>query len=164
MDPAERHREAQRRHEAAQRAAGLKRIRLWVRPEDVAAFQEAARSPHALARLRAKAVAEIEQEVREKMAKRLELRTERALLAQARAEARQHPADSNAPPARVRFGHRPPGTFRRALREAGWRYDPVAAVWHLPEDPERWPAAVAILDEAEATGRSFERLAGQPAA
>lgn len=62
-------------------------------------------------------------------------------------------------PARVRFGHRPPGTFRRRVREAGWRYDPVAAVWHLPEDPERWPAAVAVLDEAEASGRSFERLA-----
>lgn len=159
MNAAQRHREAQRRHEAAQKAAGLKRIRLWVRPEDVAAFQEAARSPHALARLRAKAVAEVEQEVRETVTKRLELRTERALLAQARAEARQHPADSNAPPARVRFGHRPPGTFRRKLREAGWRYDPVAAVWHLPEDPERWPAAVAVLDEAEAAGQSFEYLA-----
>ena len=126
------------------KAEGRRQIHLWVKNEDVAAIQEAARTGHGLAR-------------------RLELRTQRALLAQARAEAREHPADSNAPPARVRFAYRPPRGFRRRCRAAGWRYDPVAAVWHLPEDPGRWDAALELLAEAEAAGRPFERL-GPPEA
>lgn len=158
-DAKERRKAAKARHAARMKAEGRRQIHLWVRDEDVAALQEAARSGHGLARLRAEALAKVETEVREAVTERLELRTERALLAQARAEARQHPAGSNAPPARIRLGRRPPGTFRRRCREAGWRYDPVAAVWHLPDDPGRWAVASALIEEAEAAGLPVEKLA-----
>ena len=159
MDPAERHREAQRRHEAAQRAAGLKRIRLWVRPEDVAALQEAARSPHGLARLRKQALKEIKAELRDEVGERLKRETEKAMVVQARADARAHPSGSNSLPPRVRFERRPPKSIRQKARYRGWLYDPVSACWWLPDDPDRWPASEALIEEAEAAGIAVQRLA-----
>ena len=85
-----------------------------------------------------------------------------ALRRAARAEARRHPAGSNAPPARIRFGTIPPEEFRKRLREAGWWYDWITAVWNLPEDPDRWPAADALVAEAEVSGIPLERLAPGP--
>ncbi len=65
------------------------------------------------------------------MRARLRQKTERAMLVQKRAQAR------------------PPATVRNRLKAAGWLYDPVAAVWHLPTDPEEWAAARRLLDELE---------------
>ena len=45
-------RDRMRRFMARMRERGLKRIQLWVRPEDVPKIREAARQPAALARLR----------------------------------------------------------------------------------------------------------------
>ena len=50
--------------------------------------------------------------------------------------------------------------MRNRLKFAGWLYDPVAAVWHLPDDPARWPKTVRLLDELEKYG--IERLALPP--
>ena len=146
-------RAANRRHQrsflARRRVRGLRRLTLRVPPGHVAAHRAAAAGrPRELERLRDR----VEAEVRGHVLHRLDRWNRMALRRAARAEARMHPAGSNAPPARVRFGHRPAEGFRKRLREAGWWYDWIAAVWHLPEDPARWAAAEALAAEAEAAG------------
>lgn len=146
--------ENQQRFVAAKTAQGLKRVILWARPEDVEALQLAARQPHALAKLRKRVEKELERELRNEVAAKLRRRTERALLAQARTEARQHPAEANRPPEAIRFEHRPPVALRARLKAAGWRYDPVAALWHLPRDPAFWSASERLLEDAAVYGIS----------
>ena len=143
-------REKQRKHVAAKKAQGLKRVVLWVRPEDAEAHKIAAEQPQALNRIRKTVEARIERETWARVAARLDRRTERALLAQRRAQARRLQAGSNRPPEKIRFKSRPPGKIRNRLKASGWLYDPVAAVWHLPEDPETWPASQRLLDELDA--------------
>ncbi|MXX87994.1 MAG: DUF3018 family protein [Boseongicola sp. SB0677_bin_26] len=65
MTPA---RERVRRFMARMRERGLKRIQLWVRPEDVPRIQEAARQPAALARLRKEVREEVEEDVKAEIA------------------------------------------------------------------------------------------------
>ena len=48
---------------ARKKREGLKRLWIWVRPEDVEAVQEATLQPRALARLRKEALAKVEAEV-----------------------------------------------------------------------------------------------------
>ena len=48
---------------ARKRREGLKRVWIWVRPEDVEAVQEATLQPGALARLRNQALAKVEAEI-----------------------------------------------------------------------------------------------------
>ena len=144
--------ERQRDFVAARKARGLRRVVLWLPPADVEAIRLAARQPHALAKLRARVEAEIEKEVRLRVTRKLERRTERAMLAQSRARARRQAAGSNRPPDMVRFTIGPPAALRDRLKAAGWLYDPVAAVWHLPTDPGRWEATEALLGEFEAYG------------
>ena len=150
----------QRDFVAAKRALGLKRVVLWVEPEAVPDLRLAARQPHALSKLRQEVEAElrpkIELEVRQRITGKLERRTERAMLAQRRAQVRRQQARSNRPPELVRFKSRPPAALRNRLKAAGWLYDPVAAVWHLPNDPDQWPATETMLDELGAYG--IERL------
>lgn len=144
--------ENQHRFVEAKKAQGLKRVILWARPEDEEALRLAARQPHALAKLRRRVEKELERELRAEVAEKLRRRTERALLAQARAAARLHPAESNRPPPRVRFERIPPASERNRLKAAGWRYDPVAAVWHTPDDPALWSATEALLGALAAYG------------
>ena len=147
----------QRDYIAAQKAKGLKRLVLWVQPEDVETFQLAAQQPHALGKLRKRIRTEIEPGIRDGLEADLTRKTRRALLAQRRARARRLQAGSNRPPEMIRFANRPPGRLRNRLRAQGWDYDPVAAVWHLPDDPETWPASERLLDELDAY--DIERLA-----
>ena len=152
--------EKQRRFVAAKRAAGLKRLVLWVQPEDVEAVRLVARQPHALARYRAEVERELRPKIESKISGRLERRTMRAMLVQRRAQARRTLAGSNRPPELVRFLTRPPAKIRNRLKSSGWLYDPVACVWHLPDDPAQWPETERLLDELEQYG--IERLALPP--
>ena len=142
-------RQKQRDYIATQKAKGLKRLVLWVRPENVETHRIAAEQPQALNRIRRRVETEVERETRARVSARLDRRTERALLAQRRARARRQQASSNRPPEMIRFKVRPPGAVRNRLKAAGWFYDPVDVVWHLPENPEAWPATERLLDELE---------------
>ena len=158
-DAKERQKAAKARHTARMEAEGRRRLTLQVPDEHVAAHREAAAGrPQELERLRE----HVEGEVREHVLHWLDRWNRMALRRAARAERRRHPAGSNAPPARIRFGSIPPEGFRERLREAGWWYDRIAAVWNLSEDPDRWPAADALAAEAEAAGIPLERLAPGP--
>lgn len=153
-------REHQRSFVARQRAQGLRRLTLQVPPEHVAAHRAAAAGrPQELTPLRE----HVEDTVRSYVTERLDGWHRRNLVRAARAEAVEHPAGSNAPPARVRFGRIPPEGFRLKLREAGWWYDWIAFTWHPPEDPGRWPATEALIAEAEAADIPVGRLAPGPA-
>lgn len=144
---------ARSRFQERMAAQGRRRVELWIRADQVAEFQEAARTGHGLARLRREALADVRREVRKSCAAELRRRTRKALLVQARKEARAVPAGANAPPSRVRFGVRPPMLVRWALRELGWRYDPVAAVWIVPQDdPATWDRSLRVLGELERMG------------
>ena len=147
----------QRDYIAAQKAKGLKRVVLWLQPEDVDLFQTAAQNPHAIAKLRRRIRAEIEPDIRKKVEAELTRKTHRAMIVQKRAQARRLQAGSNRPPELIRFKSRPPGAVRNRLKAAGWWWDTVAAVWHLPDDPAAWPATERLLDELEPHG--IERLA-----
>ena len=151
----------QRKFIAARKAEGLERLILWVKPEDKSALKEIARQPHAIAKRRAEIEAEIRRELGPQIKKRVEAeltrKTRRAMLAQKRAQARRQQAGSNRPPEMIRFKTRPPGAVRNRLKADGWWYDTVAAVWHLPNDPETWPATERLLDELDAA-YGIERL------
>ena len=92
----------QRSFVAAKKGQGLKRLILWVQPQDVDALKTIARQPHAIAKMRQKIEAEIERELRPaikaKVAAELERKTRRAMLIQKRAQARRQTAGSNRPP------------------------------------------------------------------
>ena len=148
--------ENQRKFIAEKKAQGLKRLTLWVKPEDVEAHQLAAQQPHALNRLRKKVERELRPQIETKVAAELERKTRRAMLIQKRAQARRQTAGSNRPPELIRFERRPPAVMRNRVKDAGWSYDPVAAVWHLPEDPEAWPDVQKLLDELD--GYGIQRL------
>lgn len=160
---AEANREHQRRFKARQREKGLQPLVLQVPPEHVAAHEAAvAGRPRKLERLRE----HVEATVRSHVLEVLDRWTYRAVRRQARKEARQHPASSNAPPARLRFGKRLPRAVTRQLRDAGWWYDWIASVWNRPEDPDRWHETDALIAEvtaaAEAEGVSVLPLAPGP--
>lgn len=148
----------QRDYIAAQKAKGFKRLVLWVQPEDVETFQLAAQQPHAMAKLRRRIRTEIEPTIRDSVNAELTRKTRRAMLAHERAKARRLQAGSNRPPEMIRFAKRPPAKLRNRLKDVeGWWYDGVKAVWHLPDDPEAWPATQKLLDELDAY--DIERLA-----
>jgi len=160
MDPNDKHKH-QRKFVAARKAAGLERLTLWVKPEDKETLKKIARQPHAMARYLAEIEADIRREFEPRIKRRVEgelsRKTHRALLAQKRAQVRRQQAGSNRPPEMIRFTTRPPGTVRNRLKASGWLYDPVAAAWHLPNDPKTWPATERLLDELDAY--DIERLA-----
>ena len=153
MDAPHKH---QRKFVAAKKAAGLERLILWVRPEDKESLKVICQQPHAMARLAAQVERELRPKIESKISRRLERRTMRAMLVQRRAQARRTLAGSNRPPELVRFLTRPPAKIRNQLKSSGWLYDPVASVWHLPDDPKKWPETVRLLDELEQY--SIERL------
>ena len=157
MDARHKH---QRKFIAAKKAAGLERLILWVRPEDKESLKMISQQPHALARYRAKVERDLRPKIERKISARLERRTMRAMLVQRRAQARRMLAASNRPPELIRFLTRPPAISRNRLKSSGWLYDPVACVWHLPDDPEKWPETERLLDELEQYG--IERLALPP--
>ena len=150
----------QRKFIETRKAEGLERLTLWVKPEDKPALKEIARQPHAIA----KRLAQIEAEIRRELGPRIEARvaaelkrkTRRAMIAQKRAQARRQQAGANRPPERIRFKARPPGEACNRLKAIGALYNPVAAVWELPDDPEAWPAIERLLDELDRYG--IERL------
>ena len=157
MDAPHKH---QRKFVAAKKAAGLERLILWVRPEDKESLKVICRQPHAMAQFRAKVERELRPKIERKISARLERRTMRAMLVQRRAQARRTLAGSNRPPELVRFLTRPPAKIRNRLKSSGWLYNPVACVWHLPDDPAQWPETERLLDELEQYG--IERLALPP--
>ncbi len=65
---------------AEKKAKGLKRLTLWVQPEDVDIHQMAARQPHALNRLRKKVERELRPQIETEVAAELERKTRRAML------------------------------------------------------------------------------------
>jgi hypothetical protein len=150
----------QHRFVDAKKKQGLKRLVMWVRPEDVSALKLAAQQPHSLAKLRKQVEADVTANLKPQIINKVEgmllKRTNRAMLAQKRAQARKSLAGSNRPPNCVRFTIRPPAAQRAALKDGGWLYDPVAAVWHLPDDPATFGATERLLDSMEALG--VERL------
>ena len=160
--------EKQRRFVAAKRAAGLKRLVLWVQPEDVEAVRLVARQPHVVARyrvkverdLRSKFERDLGPKIKREVSARLDRRTTHAMLVQRRAQARRTLAGSNRPPQLIRFLTKPPGVVRNDLKLAGWVYDPVAAVWHLPDHPADWPRTLRLLIELRPYG--IEHLALPP--
>ena len=136
----------QKRFVEAKKAEGLKRVVLWARPEDVDALKTIARQPHAIAKLCKKVEEELRPAIKRKITAQLERKTRRSMYAQKRAAARQHLASSNSPPDMIRFERIPPEAVRSQLRREGWLYDPVASVWHLPTDPDKWPQVMELLD------------------
>ena len=160
--------EKQRRFVAAKRAAGLKRLVLWVQPEDVEAVRLVARQPHVVARyrlkverdLRSKFERDLGPKIKREVSARLDRKTTRAMQRQRRAQARRMLAASNRPPELIRFLTKPPAVVRNDLKLAGWVYDPVAAVWHLPDHPADWPRTLRLLIELRPYG--IEHLALPP--
>ena len=154
MDDKIRNRVNQQRFAQAQKEMGLKRLMLWVRPEDADTLKLAAKQPHSLAALRKKIEVELERELRpivkKKVEAKLRRRTERALLVQKRSQARKRLSGSNKPPECVRFNRIPPAALRDRLRAAEWLYDPVAVIWHLPDDPGAYGTSEALLRDLEA--------------
>ena len=132
MDKKAKNRENQERFAQAQKELGLKRLMLWVRPEDADILKLAAKQPHSLAALRKKIEAELERELRpivkQKVEAKLRRRTERALLVQKRSQARKRLSGSNKPPECIRFNRIPPAALRGRLKAAEWLYDPVAVI------------------------------------
>ena len=158
----------QRKYVAAKKAAGLERLNLWVRPEDKERLKLICRQPHVLARLaarterdlRSKFERDLGPKIKREVSARLERKTTRAMLVQRRAHARRTLAASDHPPDLVRFLNKPPSVLRNGLKLAGWVYDPVAAVWHLPDHPADWPRTLRLLIELRPYG--IERLALPP--
>lgn len=150
-------RQKQRDYIAAQKAKGLKRLVLWVQPEDVDTLRAATRQPHIMAELERRVRDEIIPEIRDQVERELLLRQRRAILAQKRAQVRRLQAGSNRLPELIRFAKRPPGDVRNRLKASGWIYDPVRAVWILPDDPETWPDTERLLNDLERY--DIERLA-----
>jgi hypothetical protein len=148
--------ENQKRFVKAKKAQGLKRVILWARPEDVDALKTIARQPHAITKLSKIVEAELLRELRPKITERVKgellRKTRRSLLVQKRAIAQRQTAGSNAPPEAIRFSKRPPRAIRNALKAGGWLFDPVAVVWHLPNDPASWPEVQQLLDHLEEFG------------
>ena len=157
MDARHKH---QRKFVAAKKAAGLERLNLWVRPEDKESLKMISQQPHAMVRYRAKIERDLRPKIEREISARLKRRTMRAMLVQRRAQARRTLAGSNHPPELIRFLTKPPAVVRNDLKYAGWLYDPVAAVWHLPDHPADWPRTVRLLVELEQYG--IERLALPP--
>lgn len=153
----EENRTYQRRYADARKAEGRKRIALWVREEDIDDLRLAARQSQALSKLKRQVIADLRPKIEAQVAGELTRKTRRAMLAQRRAQARRQAAGSNRPPELIRFVTRPPATVRNRLKAAGWLYDPIGAVWHLPDDPATWPATERLLDELDAY--DIERLA-----
>jgi hypothetical protein len=149
MDKKTNNRLNQQRFAQSQKEMGLKRLMLWVRPEDADALKLAAKQPHSLASLRQKIEAELERELRpivkQQVEAKLRRRTERALLVQKRSQARKRPSGSNRPPECIRFNLIPPAALRGHLKAAGWLYDPVAVIWYLPDDPSHYETSEALL-------------------
>ena len=150
----------QRKFIAAKKAAGLERLILWVRPEEKERLKLISQQPHAMARLAARTERDLRPKIERKISERLKRKTMRAMLLQRRAQVRRTLAGSNRPPDFIRFLKRPSGVVRNGLKLAGWLYDPVAAVWHLPDDPKKWPETERLLVELEKYG--IERLALPP--
>ena len=146
MDAPHKH---QRKFVAAKKAAGLKRLVLWVRPEDKERLKVICRQPHAMARLAARTERDLRPKIERKISARLERMTMRAMLVQRRAQARRTLLAGNRPPELIRFLKKPSGAVRTQLTSAGWLYDPVACVWHLPDDPKKWLDTVRLLVELE---------------
>ena len=160
--------EKQRRFIAAKRRAGLKRLVLWVRPEDVEAVRLVARQPHVVARYRVKVERELRSEferdlgptIKREVSRRLDRKTTLAMQRQRGAITRRMLAASNRPPELIRFRKKPPSVVRNDLKLSGWVYDPVAAFWHLPNHPADWWRTERLLDELEKY--DIERLALPP--
>ena len=148
MDAPHKH-QHQRKFVAAKKAAGLKRLVLWVRPEDKERLKVICRQPHAMARLAARTERHLRPKIESKISARLERMTMRAMLLQRRAQARRRLLAGNRPPELIRFLKKPSGAVRNQLTSAGWLYDPVACVWHLPDDPKKWLDTVRLLVELE---------------
>ena len=108
--------EYQRSFVAARKALGLKRLVLWVQPQDADTIRLAAQQPHALNRLRKQVERELKPKITAKIAAELERKTRRAMLAQRRAQARQQTTGSNRPPDLVRFAPR----LARTARNRSW--------------------------------------------
>ena len=146
----------QRRFIDAQKKQGLKRLVMWVKPEDVPALKLAAQQPHSLAKLKKQVEADVTAALKPRITKKVEQvlmqRTYRAMLAQKRAQARRSIAGANRPPNCIRFTKAPPAAQRVALKAAGWLYDPVAAVWHLPDDPATFAATERLLGGLDGFG------------
>ena len=143
--------EKQRKFIAGKKAAGLKRLLLWVLPEDEESLKMISQQPHAMARYRAKIERKFERdlgpEIKREVSERLDRKTTRAMKAQRRAQARRMDEFSNLKPEMIRFLTKPPAILRNELKYSGWLYDPVANVWHLPNDPADWLRTDRLLGE-----------------
>ena len=148
--------ENQKRFIEAKKSEGLARVILWARPEDIESLKMIAQQPHSIAKLRKKVEAEtvrkIGPKIRAQVKAELLRKTRRAMLIQKRAIAQRQKAGSNTPPEAIRFSRRPPATIRNTLKSEGWLFDPVAVVWHLPNDPSKWPEVQRLLDRLEEFG------------
>ena len=148
--------ENQKRFIEAKRSEGLTRVILWARPEDIESLKMIAQQPHSIAKLRkqveAETVRRIGPKIREQVKAELLRKTRRALLIQSRAYAQRQKVGSNTPPEAIRFTRRPPPAIRNTLKSGGWLFDPVAVVWHLPNDPSKWQEVQQLLDRLEEFG------------
>jgi hypothetical protein len=72
MDQKTNNRLNQQRFAQAQKDQGLKRMMLWVRPEDAEALKLAAKQPHSLALLRRKVDAELLRKLRQILTKKVD--------------------------------------------------------------------------------------------
>ena len=146
----------QKRYREAQKAKGLKQVLLWARPEDIPLLKEAARSPHALARMqrevRASVVEEVERDVRQREIVKIRKRQERDLLAQARKSVKRLKEGSNVSPSALKIRPEPTEHEKTLMRRALWFYDPVIAMWRLPWQHERYASSLAICRELERSG------------
>lgn len=142
------------KYRAKQEAEGKKQIALWVNEKDVETIRLLVNQPHALAKLREQLRSEITAELRKKLTAEIEKKVraklareaERAIKVQERAQyKRAQETGRNSPPPFIRFKVKPPAGVRDHLKQNGWIYNPVLALWITPKDPSLWPAIEKTL-------------------
>ena len=143
--------EKQKTYTERMKAAGYKRLVVWVPRQDLEDLKLVVKSRHAILRAKRSILKQLETEVKRTVAGKLERKTERALLSQARDQVRRQAAGANAPPARVQFRPQPPALIRSQIKHEGWLYDPVSCTWILPTAPDRWDRTLALLDQISRT-------------
>lgn len=151
----------QKRYREAQKAKGLKQVLLWARPEDIPLLKEAARSPHALARMqrevRASVVEEVSRDVRKREIVNLRKKQRRDLLAQARCTVKLlRGGDNEASPIGVKIRPEPTEHLKTLMRRNLWTYDPIIALWRMPWMHERYASSMAMCRELERSGYVVE--------
>lgn len=163
--------ENQQSYTARMKAAGYRRLVLWVPADDLEDLKLMARSKHAIAQVKRSILKTLRKTLHKEQADRLRRQSVKAILKQIRANARRQVSHANAPPLAIQFHEKPPRALRQTLHASQWLYDPVTATWHLPRlynafrttaHPDQYFRNLDLLEKIAAAGIPFKRLDQPP--